>query len=73
VLWRYAIREHLVRPDADDEEVQLLTQRLTPGLAGYLVLIIAGLFCPVAERRGGREPFSLAGSRPGGRPPVRWP
>jgi uncharacterized membrane protein len=48
VLWRYAVREHLVRPDADDEEVQLLTQRLTPGLAGYLLLIIAGLFYPIA-------------------------
>ena len=45
-LWRYAVHERLVRPDAADEEVQLLTQRLTPGLAGYLVLIIAGLFIP---------------------------
>jgi hypothetical protein len=26
---------------------QLLTQRLTPGLAGYLVLIVAGLFVPI--------------------------
>jgi hypothetical protein len=25
----------------------LLTQRLTPGLAGYLVLIIAGFFVPI--------------------------
>jgi uncharacterized membrane protein len=45
-LWRYAVHARLVRPDAADEEVQLLTQRLTPGLAGYLVLIIAGLFIP---------------------------
>ena len=36
-----------MRPDAADEEIQLLTQRLTPGLAGYLVLIISGLFLPV--------------------------
>jgi uncharacterized membrane protein len=48
VLWRYAIRTRLVRPDAADEEVQLLTTRLTPGLAGYLILIVAGLFLPVA-------------------------
>jgi hypothetical protein len=27
--------------------VQFLTQRLTPGLGGYLVLIVAGLFVPV--------------------------
>ena len=46
-LWRYAHRAGLVRPDADDEEVQLLTQRLTPGLAAYLVLIVTGLFVPV--------------------------
>ena len=48
VLWRYAVRARLVRPDADDEEVQLLTQRLTPGLAGYLILIVVGLFVPIA-------------------------
>jgi TMEM175 potassium channel family protein len=47
VLWRYAVRANLVRPDLADEEVQLLTQRLTPGLGGYVVLIVAGLFVPV--------------------------
>ena len=46
-LWRYAQRAGLVRPDADDQEIQLLTQRLTPGLAGYLILIVAGLFVPI--------------------------
>jgi uncharacterized membrane protein len=46
-LWRYAVHARLVRPDAADEEVQFLTQRLTPGLGGYLVLIVAGLFVPV--------------------------
>ena len=47
VLWRYAVHAGLVRPDAADEEVQLLTQRLTPGLGGYLILIVVGLFVPV--------------------------
>jgi hypothetical protein len=37
----------MVRPDAADEEVQLLTKRLTPGLATYVILIIAGLFIPI--------------------------
>jgi uncharacterized membrane protein len=46
VLWRYAVRRELVRPDADDEEIQLLTQRLTPGLGAYVILIPAGLFVP---------------------------
>jgi len=46
VLWRYAIREHLLRPDAGDDDVKLLTQRLTPGLAAYVVLIALGLFLP---------------------------
>jgi uncharacterized membrane protein len=46
VLWRYAVRERLVRPDAADEEVQVLTKRLTPGLAGYIIVIILGLFLP---------------------------
>jgi len=47
VLWRYAVHAGLVRPDAADEEVQLLTQRLTPGLGGYVILIVAGLFVPI--------------------------
>src|SRR6266576_1128959 len=47
VLWRYAVRAKLVRPDLADEEVELLTERLTPGLGGYLVLIVSGLFVPV--------------------------
>jgi len=47
VLWRYAVRAKLVRPDLDDEEIELLTERLTPGLGAYLVLIVTGLFVPV--------------------------
>jgi TMEM175 potassium channel family protein len=47
VLWRYAVHKRLVRPDLADEEIQLLTQRLTPGLGGYLVLITAGLYLPI--------------------------
>jgi uncharacterized membrane protein len=47
VLWRYAVRARLVRPDLADEEIELLTQRLTPGLSAYLVLIVTGLFFPV--------------------------
>ncbi|HXW77951.1 MAG TPA: TMEM175 family protein [Acidimicrobiales bacterium] len=48
LLWRYALHAQLVRPDANDEEISLLTHRLTPGLAGYSVLIVVGLFAPVA-------------------------
>jgi TMEM175 potassium channel family protein len=47
VLWRYAVRAKLVRPDLADEEIKLLTERLTPGLTAYLVLIVSGLFFPV--------------------------
>ena len=47
VLWRYAVRAHLVRPDTADEEIELLTQRLTPGLSAYVVLIVSRLFLPV--------------------------
>ncbi|HKA67631.1 MAG TPA: TMEM175 family protein [Actinomycetes bacterium] len=48
VLWRYAVREHLVRPDTTDADLAMLTRRLTPGLAGYLLMIALGLFLPVA-------------------------
>lgn len=47
VLWRYAVRARLVRPDAVDEEIQTLTARLTPGLGDYMVLIVVGLFLPI--------------------------
>ena len=47
ILWRYSVRERLVRPDARDEEIQLLTRRLTPGLFAYVALIVVGLWVPV--------------------------
>jgi TMEM175 potassium channel family protein len=47
LLWRYALHARLIRPDVKDEEITLLTQRLTPGLAGYGLFIVAGLFVPV--------------------------
>jgi uncharacterized membrane protein len=46
VLWRYAVSQGLVHPDAADAELQMITKRLTPGLAGYGALIIIGLFLP---------------------------
>jgi hypothetical protein len=36
-----------VHPDATGDELTMLTRRLTPGLAGYVVMICAGLFLPV--------------------------
>jgi len=47
VLWRYAVGARLVRPDATDEDVAMLTKRLTPSLAGYVAMIVLGLFLPV--------------------------
>jgi hypothetical protein len=38
----YAWHAHLVRPDVHDEELSLLRNRLTPGLAAYVVLILVG-------------------------------
>jgi len=48
VLWRYAAKFKLIKPDFDDEEVQVLARRLTPGLGGYVVLIVVGLIWPIA-------------------------
>ena len=47
LLWRYAVRARLVRSDAGDDELVALTGRLTPGLAGYVLLLGLGLFKPV--------------------------
>ena len=47
LLWRYAVREGLIRRDIEDSDVKVITRRLTPGLAGYVVMIVLGLFLPV--------------------------
>jgi uncharacterized membrane protein len=47
LLWRYAVRERLIRPDIADSDIKMLTKRLTPGLAGYVLVIVLGLFLPV--------------------------
>ena len=52
VLWRYAVGTGLVRPDAEDQEIETLTTKLTPGLAGYVVMILLGLFLPTVAVMG---------------------
>ncbi|HYZ97224.1 MAG TPA: TMEM175 family protein [Acidimicrobiales bacterium] len=52
VLWRYAVRAGLVRPDAADEEIRALTTRLDPSLVGYVAIIVLGLFLPVVAVMG---------------------
>lgn len=46
-MWRHAVAHALVRPDAGDEEVAVVTKRLAPSLAGYVLLILLSLFFPV--------------------------
>jgi uncharacterized membrane protein len=48
VTWRYAIGARLVRPDLADQDVQTLTERLTPTLGVYVAMIVLGLFLPTA-------------------------
>jgi hypothetical protein len=47
ILWSYAIRARLAHPDGVDAELAEPTERLTPGLGGYVVLIVVGLFFPI--------------------------
>jgi Endosomal/lysosomal potassium channel TMEM175 len=47
LLWRYAVRERLIRTDIADTDVKMITKRLAPGLAGYVAMIVLGLFLPV--------------------------
>jgi len=74
VLWRYAARWKLIKPDFDDEEVRILSARLTPGLGGYVVLIVLGLIWPVVAVVGYLAialffliPFPFRGGRSGSR------
>ena len=48
VLWRYALYADLVRSDARGDEVEHLTKQITPGLAGYVLMLLLGLFFPSA-------------------------
>nr|WP_090344488.1 TMEM175 family protein [Mycolicibacterium malmesburyense]CRL76038.1 hypothetical protein CPGR_03808 [Mycolicibacterium malmesburyense] len=47
LMWRYAVWQRLIRTEAADADVKLITKRLTPGLAGYAVFIAAGVFFPI--------------------------
>jgi hypothetical protein len=46
IVWRYARHAGLIDPAAGEEELAYLTERLTPGLAGYVVVLLGGLFAP---------------------------
>ena len=46
-LWRYAVRERLVRPDVADRELAAVTEGIAPALALYVAMIALGLFVPV--------------------------
>jgi TMEM175 potassium channel family protein len=46
VVWRYARRSGLVEAKIRDDDIRYLTSRLTPGLAGYAVMLLVGLVIP---------------------------
>ena len=47
VMWGQAVRHRLVHPATGDEEITLLSSRLRPSLALYVVLIVVGWFIPL--------------------------
>lgn len=47
VMWTLAVRHQLVHPATDDEEITLLSKRLRPSLALYVVPIVVGWFTPL--------------------------
>jgi uncharacterized membrane protein len=46
LLWRYAVGHRLIVPDIKDDEIRLLTTRITPGVGGYFILVLIGLIFP---------------------------
>jgi uncharacterized membrane protein len=48
VMWRYAARAKLLKPETSDTEVRLLSSRLLPGIGFYIVMIVVGLVRPTA-------------------------
>jgi uncharacterized membrane protein len=85
LLWRYAVREGLIRTDIADDDVKVITRKLTPGLVGYVVMIMLGVFfrcwpcsasMSISKPSSGSEaqrPLVWSGSAPerGGVSPVR--
>ncbi len=47
LLWRYAVRENLIKPDVADADRRMITRRLAPGLLGYLAMIVLAWFYPL--------------------------
>lgn len=47
LMWRHAVRAGLVRGTIGSGEQDELTERLTPGLAGYVVTLGIGLVAPI--------------------------
>jgi uncharacterized membrane protein len=47
VMWGQAVRHQLVHLATGDEEITLLSSRLRPSLALYVVLIVVGWFIPL--------------------------
>jgi len=52
LLWWYARIHGLLSVDPEDVESSVYTQRLLPGIAVYVVLIVLGFFAPVAAVAG---------------------
>lgn len=46
LLWWYAKRRGQFDPDASDDELTVFTQRMIPGVACYVALIVVGWFVP---------------------------
>lgn len=46
-VWGWARHLQLVRQGATDADIRYLTHRLTPGLAGYVAILLVGVFQPV--------------------------
>ncbi|WP_193509766.1 TMEM175 family protein [Cryobacterium sp. BB736] len=47
MLWRFALKDDLVRTDRDEADLRFVGRKLTPGLAFYVGLIVVGLFFPI--------------------------
>ena len=48
LLWKYAVRQRLVREDLSEHKVKGVVEALGSGMAAYVALIFLGLFLPVA-------------------------
>lgn len=48
LLWKHAINNKLIKVESNEDDIQVISIRLKPSLIAYIILLVLGLFLPIA-------------------------